>query len=335
MNNKLTLNKLIEKQDLNMDESYDFLMEVMRGNISEIQLSSFLTALRMKSETYEEITGFVKAVRENAKKVNINISYDFLDTCGTGGDGKNSINISTLSGLTLASMGVHVVKHGNRSVSSLCGSSDLLEALGYPFAEPTEESIQSFLQKGFTFLFAPSWHPAMKHAVNVRKELGFRTVFNLIGPLSNPLSPTHQIIGVFSRDLIPIFINVLKELQLKKAIVCHSMDGFDEFSIQVDTEYSYLAFGEIHRKTFSPSGLNIKDFHKNEIFASSKEESIHLSKRIINGEIITGTHQVALNSGVGLFLMDRVNTIEEGYHQALEHISSRSIQKFLEKNGEI
>ncbi|MCX7999080.1 MAG: anthranilate phosphoribosyltransferase, partial [Leptospiraceae bacterium] len=188
------LEQLTQKENLSFAQSRDFMLEVMRGEVSEIVLASFLTALKMKEETEEELAGFVTAIRESAVPTAKDFSFDFIDTCGTGGDSKASINISTLSAITIASMGVKVAKHGNRSVSSVCGSSDLLEGLGYPFPKTVSEAIQRFEEHGFVFLFAPFWHPAMKHAANVRKQLGFRTVFNMIGPLSNPFHPTHKVV---------------------------------------------------------------------------------------------------------------------------------------------
>jgi anthranilate phosphoribosyltransferase len=331
MNPTVYIQKLIDKENLSFEESYNFLTSVMAGEISEIVLSSFLTALKMKGETQVEIAGFVKAVRNASSKTGINFSFEILDTCGTGGDGKNSINISTISALTLASMGIKVAKHGNRSVSSLCGSSDFLDEFGYNYKGDHLEIAKRVESQGFTFLFAPHWHPAMKFAAGVRKELGFRTVFNLLGPLSNPMAPTHQIVGVYSKDLIATFANVLKLLGCKKAIVCHALDGFDEFSIFQPTQYAVIRDGEIQYLEFSPDVLNLKNLKSEEVYASTKSESIRLSERVLKGEIITGTYKVALNAGVGLFLLEKASSIEKGFEEALTQIRKGTVWEYFEK----
>jgi anthranilate phosphoribosyltransferase len=331
MNPTVYIQKLIDKENLSVEESYNFLTSVMAGEISEIILSSFLTALKMKGETQVELAGFVKAVRNASSKTNVKFPFEFLDTCGTGGDGKNSINISTISALTLASMGIKVAKHGNRSVSSLCGSSDFLDEFGYTYKGDHLEIAKRVESQGFTFLFAPHWHPAMKFAAGVRKELGFRTVFNLLGPLSNPLTPTHQIVGVYSEDLIEKFANVLKLLGCKKAIVCHALDGFDEFSIFQPTRYAYIQDEKIEYLEFSPAILELKNLKSEEVYASTKTESIRLSERVLKGEIITGTYKVALNAGVGLFLMEKTNSIEKGFEEALTQIRKGNVWEYFDK----
>jgi anthranilate phosphoribosyltransferase len=328
MNTNDYLSKLADQKDLNMDESYDLMFKIMNGDVSEIALSSILTSLRIKGEKFEEIAGFVKAIREKANKVNLYSKDIYLDTCGTGGDGKKSINISTLSGITLASLGLKIVKHGNRSVSSVCGSSDLLDGLGYPLFPADEKIVNHYFDKGFVFLFAPNWHPAMKFAGNVRKELGIRTVFNLIGPLSNPLNPKRQILGVFSKSLIETFIKVLQKLSLEAAIVCHSKDGYDEFSVTADTDYAILKNGSIEMKTFQINQLGNLQIDEKDLFINSKEESIQKSYRILSGEISGGTHKIALNSGVGLYLMDKVESIEEGYKIAFHHLASGKVLNY-------
>ena len=331
MNPTVYIQKLIDKENLSFEESFIFLNSVMAGEISEVILSSFLTALKMKGETQVELAGFVKAVRNASSKTNAKFSFEFLDTCGTGGDGKNSINISTISALTLASMGIKIGKHGNRSVSSLCGSSDFLDEFGYNYKGDHLELAKRVESQGFTFLFAPHWHPAMKFAAGVRKELGFRTVFNLLGPLSNPLAPTHQIVGVYSEDLIEKFANVIKILGCKKAIVCHALDGFDEFSIFQPTRYAFIQDEKIEYLEFSPAILDLKNLKSEEVYASTKTESIRLSERVLKGEIITGTYKVALNAGVGLFLMGKANSIEKGFEEALTQIRKGNVWEYFDK----
>ncbi len=331
MNPTIYIQKIIDKENLSSEEAYTFIEGVMKGSISEVLLSSFLTALKMKGETVEEITGFVRAVRDASFKVNQLNSHDFLDTCGTGGDGKNSINISTLSAITLGSLGIKVTKHGNRSVSSLCGSSDFLDEFGYSYTGSHEKIAERILKHNFTFLFAPLWHPAMKFAAGVRKELGFRTVFNLIGPLSNPLSPSFQLVGVYSKDLLEVYAKVLQNLNCKKAIICHSNDGFDEFSIFENTHYIFLENGTLSKHEFNPSVLNLEKLNPSEVFAIGKSESIRLSEKILKGENTTGSLKVALNVGAGLFLMGRESSIESGFTIARNHLLSGQVYDYFQK----
>lgn len=324
------LEKLTQKENLSFAQARDFMLEVMRGEVSEIVLASFLTALKMKEETEEELAGCVNAIRESAVPIGKKFEFDFIDTCGTGGDSKSSINISTLSAITLASMGIKVAKHGNRSVSSVCGSSDLLEGLGYPFPKTVQEAIQKFEEHGFVFLFAPFWHPAMKHAANVRKQLGFRTLFNMIGPLSNPFHPTHQVLGVYSSSILDKVAGVLERLNLKRAIVCHSRDGFDEFSIFHETEYVLMENGSRSYHVFNPKGF-IPMFKEEEIQIHSKEEAVKKAHEIFSGKLTAGTYSVALNSGVSLYVIGKAQAIEEGYHLALEHLQKGNVENYLKK----
>jgi len=329
MNPNIYIQKIIEKENLSQEEAYTFIDGVMKGNISEILLSSFLTALKMKGETIDEITGFVRAVRDASYKINHINSHDFLDTCGTGGDGKNSINVSTLTAITLGSLGLKVSKHGNRSVSSLCGSSDFLDEFGYVYTGDHEKIAERILRHNFTFLFAPHWHPAMKFAAPVRKELGFRTVFNLIGPLSNPLSPSYQLVGVYNKNLLEVYASVLKNLNCKKAIICHSNDGFDEFSIFQTTHYVLLDNGSIIKHEFNPDILKLENLNPSEVFATNKSESVRLSEKILQGENSTGALKVALNVGVGLFLMGKENSIESGFFTAHSHLTSGKVHSYF------
>lgn len=322
--------KLIEHKHLTTLEAESFMNHVMKGEVSEILLSSFLTAMRFNGESVEEVLGCTLALRKNALRPKTVFPFDLLDTCGTGGDGQGTINISTLSAIVLASLGIKVAKHGNRSVSSHTGSSDILTRLGYQ-TETTQEEVEAHLvNRGFTFLFAPMWHPSMKHAGPVRKELGFRTVFNMIGPLSNPFSPQFQIIGVYQSELMELFIKVLQSLGLKRALVCHSRDGLDEFSIFQITDYTFLENGVISRHSFDPKILGLSSLNKKEVYASSSDHAEVLARKVLNSESIAGTHAVALNAGAGLFVMGKIDTIEQGYQIAKEAILSGKTKKYFE-----
>ncbi|TGM80367.1 anthranilate phosphoribosyltransferase [Leptospira bouyouniensis] len=309
-----------------------FLNEVMDGKVPEPMLASFLTAMKMKGETTDELFGFVRAMRHHAIKPKTNFGFDFLDTCGTGGDGKGTLNVSTLSALTLASLGHKVAKHGNRSVSSLSGSSDILSGLGYPLERTHEECENEFLRTGFVFLFAPAWHPAMKYAGPVRAALGFRTFFNLIGPLSNPFSPTHQIVGVYDRSLCLPMAEILGKLGLKQAIVCHSQDGLDEFSIFEPTDYAYFDGKDTQELRFDPKELRLteSELDRNTVFSSSKEGAEALFRAVLDPSSATGgTAMVSLNAGVSLFLLGAVKDVKTGYEIARDALLSKKVLRFV------
>jgi anthranilate phosphoribosyltransferase len=324
------LQKSVAGNSISEEEAYFFMISIMKGEVSDIILASFLTSIRMRVETADELVGFVRAMRESCVKPNEKFNFDYLDTCGTGGDEKRSINISTLSALTLGSLGIKIAKHGNRSVSSLCGSSDLLSALDYNVTVSHLEAEKRLLEKGFTFLFAPHWHPSMKFAVETRKQLGFRTVFNILGPMSNPFSPPFQILGVYAPELLPKVMHVLTRLGTKAAIVCNSVDGFDEFSIFADTKYLLYQNGEVSEHLFSPDSLGLENLKDEEIFCKTKEEAVSLSGKVLAGEIITGSYAVALNSGAGLFLMGKADSVKEGFQVALGQLKSGKVLEYFQ-----
>jgi anthranilate phosphoribosyltransferase len=328
--NKELLNLLLSGQNLTREGAYRFLNEVMKGNVSEVILASFLTALKIKGETEEELTGFVTAMRENAEKPNRKFDFDFIDTCGTGGDGKGTFNVSTLSAFTLASLGIKVAKHGNRSVSSLSGSSDILQAIGYDMDRPKEALTDEFIKKGFVFLFAQSWHPSMKYAGPVRRELGFRTFFNLIGPLSNPFAPTHQVVGVYDKSLLPIVTRVLARLGSKSTIVCHSQDGLDEFSIFSPTDYTYFDGKKVENLVLNPKDIpGLFPLAKEQVFSSTKEDSLRHFKEVLTGVGTSGTDMVALNAGAALFTMGKANSILSGFEIAKNALLSKKVLEFV------
>ncbi|PJZ70364.1 anthranilate phosphoribosyltransferase [Leptospira perolatii] len=322
--------KALDRKHLAVHEAESVMNSIMTGEVSEILLSSFLTAMRAKGETVDELLGFSLALRKNALKPKTVFPFDMLDTCGTGGDGKGTVNISTLSAITLASLGLKVAKHGNRSVSSHTGSSDILTRLGYNTEKDQMDVEAHLLSHGFTFLFAPMWHPSMRFAGPVRKELGFRTLFNMIGPLSNPFAPQYQVIGVYEPELMETFIRVLQGLGLKRALVCHSRDGLDEFSVFETTDFTLLEDGVISRKDFDPKSLGLAKLEESEVFASGPDQAEALARRILKGEKIAGTHAVALNAGAGLFAMGKAHTIAEGYKMALEQIVSGKTGAFFQ-----
>lgn len=331
MNPKVILEKAISLNSLSTDESRFFLESVMKGEVSEILFSSFLTAMKIKGVNAKELTGFASALRSTCVQTKGEKPKQILDTCGTGGDGLGTMNISTLSALTLASLGVSVAKHGNRAVSSISGSSDLLSQLGYPLDLTHEETEKRLLKTNFTFAFAPAWHPSMKFAAPVRKELGFRTFMNLVGPLSNPFFPTHQVIGVYDGNLISIVAQTLQNLGIERGIVCHSMDGMDEFSVFAKTQYVEITTKERIEKVFDPASLGLPKVDLQEILISSPGDALVMAKKLISGEPFTGTEIVALNAGVGLYLVGACQSIEEGYKTAKTGILQKNLEKYFSK----
>ena len=229
-------------------------------------------------------------------------------------------------------MGIKIAKHGNRSVSSLCGSSDLLTELGLEINKKPGENENEFNATGFTFLFAPQWHPSMKFAANVRKELGIRTVFNMLGPLANPFHPAFQIVGVYSADIMEKMVTVLIKLGIRKAVVCHSLDGLDEFSIFDKTEYLYYDGVKTHKLVFDPKNLNLPAMDREQFFCKNREQAVLLAKKVLAGEEISGLYGVALNSGVALFVAGAAETIESGFRMAFKHLKTGAVNEYLNKN---
>lgn len=332
LNLKEILETVVLGHHLTESQAEEFLNEVLSGNVSEVTLASFLTAMKIKGETQEELSGFVRVMRRHALKPKEEFSFDFIDTCGTGGDGKGSLNVSTLSALTLASLGIKVAKHGNRSVSSLSGSSDILSSLGYSLEKSPEAAVSEFKETGFVFLFAPAWHPAMKYAVPVRRELGFRTFFNLIGPLSNPFSPTHQVVGVYHKSLNRPMVEILSGLGAKRAVVCHSHDGLDEFSIFQPTDYSYFNGKGVEDLSFDPKALDLSsdELDPRSVFSETKDGAEALFRSVLSGESKSGgVAMVALNAGVALFLLGKTKDILEGYQTARDAILSKKVLNYV------
>jgi anthranilate phosphoribosyltransferase len=330
MNIRLVIEKLIHKQNLESEEVSQAFHSLMSGELTDPLIASFLTAFASKGYTSLELTAAVGSMLNHSKKVELS-NHDFIDTCGTGGDGKGTLNVSTLSALCLSSLGHSVVKHGNRSVSSVSGSSDVLAGLGYKIHEDGNKNLEEFQKHRFTFLFAPHWHPAMKYVGPVRKELGFRTIFNLLGPLSNPWKPNYQIIGVYHDSLLDLYAGTLSQLGRKRALVCHSRDGMDEFSLDAPTDYRMIESGEIRSGWIDPNevswGKNMED--STSLFVSSPEEAISKAKMVLQGVDFVGTRWVALNGGVALWVMGKSPNWIEGTKSVFDQILSGKVEKYF------
>lgn len=325
-----TLQKLLREEDLSADEARHLMNSVMRGEVPDTLISGILTALRMKGETAEEIAGFAAAMRENAVHI-CPKREDLIDTCGTGGDGKDTFNISTATALVAASMGIPVAKHGNRAVSSKCGSADVLEALGVNINLSPEASARLIDEVGIGFLFAPYFHPAMKHAARARRQLGIRTVFNLIGPLTNPAEVKRQIVGVFSSDLTETICTVLRALGSERAFVVHGLDGTDEVSISGGTVVSSLEGGVIETYEFSPMEAGIEPADVSALAGGSPEENAAYIMDILDGRDGPRSDAVLLNAAFAALVADRVSSFAEGVALARATVAAGEARRLLDR----
>lgn len=328
---KEVLKKLVERKDLTEEEARGSMQKIMNGEVVESQISAFLIAMRMKGETVEEITGCAKAMREKVVKIDIE-GNTILDTCGTGGDGRHTFNISTLSAFVIAGAGVTVAKHGNRSVSSKCGSADLLEGLGVKIDAGVNIVEKCLKEAGIGFLFAPLFHPAMRYAMPTRKALGIRTIFNILGPLTNPCGANCQLLGVFNRDLTDILACVLKALGTKRAFVVHGEDGMDEVTTVTKTRISELTpQGEVKTYTFAPEEIGIRRCHTEDLQAHTIEENIRIAKDVLNGKKGPKRDIVLLNAAFGLVASGKTKDLREGLSLAAQSIDSGSALDKLSK----
>ena len=322
------LKKLQDKIDLNFNEAKEIFKKIMDGKASEVEMHDFLTLLSNKGEVSSEIAAGVYVLREKSLRVNIE---NAIDTCGTGGDGKNTLNISTASALLLASMGIKVAKHGNKAVSSKCGSGDVLEKLNINInldAKAVENSINKF---NFGFMFAPNFHSAMKYVGPIRKKIGKRTIFNMIGPLSSPALVKKQVVGVFDKKLINIFGNALKNLDIKNAWIVNSEDGLDEISPYAKTNVCQLKNGEISNILINPKELKINTVGFETIIG---KDANYNSKKII--DIFKGVDNdfsvaVCLNAAAGLIVSEDKDNFKEAYQKTRDHILSGKTLKYLEE----
>ena len=318
------LNNLLERKNLNFKETKEVFRKIIDREFTEVQTAALLTALRAKGETSEEIAGAATVMREKSLKVKLpsEIKKELVDTCGTGGDLKGTFNISTTAAIILASLDVPVAKHGNRSVSSKCGSADVLEALGVKIDLTPEKVAECIKRTNFGFMFAPIFHPAMKNVAGVRKELKIRTIFNLLGPLTNPAEAENQLLGVFSKDLTEKLAEVLNLLGVKRAFVVHGLDGMDEITTSTETVITELNRGEIKTYTVRPEDFGIKRTKEKDLKGGKTLED---NKKIVEN-ILKGKESeekigiVALNAAFALKLTERVESVKEGVDMVLKAI---------------
>ena len=329
-----TIQSLVDGVSLSCQESRKVMEEIMSGQATNAQIAAFLTALRMKGETVEELVSFAQVMREHCHLIHPNVQGRLLDTCGTGGDFIKTFNVSTAAAFVIAGAGVSIAKHGNRSVTSKCGSADVLEMLGLNLAIKPEEVKKAIEKVGIGFMFAPAFHPAMKYATVPRKEVGIRTIFNLLGPLTNPACADAQLIGVYDEKLTEPVAYALKSLGCKDALVVHGLDGLDEISTVGDTVVSVLKDGDVTTKKLCPADLGVKQATIKALEGSTPEENAEVLFRIISGFCLKDeakTDIVLVNSAAGLMLGGKARDFKGGMELARESISSGAAYKKLKE----
>lgn len=326
---KNLLEKILQKNSLSQEEAYQIMGSIMEGQITSAQIGALLVALRMKGESVEEVSGFAQAMRDKA----LPLIYpgNLIDTCGTGGDGIGTLNISTISALVLAGAGVKVAKHGNRSISSLCGSADLLEGLGVNINMTPSLAIKCLEECNFAFLFAPLYHPAMKHALGPRRELGVRTVFNILGPLTNPARVKRQLLGVFSPSLTSFIASVLINIGVERAMVVSSLEGMDEISLSAPTKVSEIVDGEMKEYLIEPEEYGMPRYPVDLLRGGNKENNVELAKRILSFEEQgPPLDAVILNSAAGFVVAGWARNMKEGIEIARHSLKSGKAMQVLE-----
>ncbi|QFS88610.1 MULTISPECIES: anthranilate phosphoribosyltransferase [unclassified Marinobacter] len=325
MDMKQALNRIASNLDLSREEMKDVMRIVMNGEATDAQIGAFLMGLRLKSETIDEITGATEVMRELATKVTVDAS-PLVDIVGTGGDGANLFNVSSAASFVVAAAGGYVAKHGNRGVSSKSGSADLIEKAGINLNMKPEEVARCVEQIGVGFMFAPAHHGAMKHAIGPRRELGCRTIFNILGPMTNPAGVTRQLIGVFSRELCRPMAEVLQRLGAEHIMVVHSKDGLDEISLASSTHVAELKNGEITEYELTPEDLGIKSQSLVGLDVDSSDESLKLIRAAFGRSHDETTEKardmIALNAGAAIYVAGLARTAKEGVDMALDAMGS-------------
>ena len=321
MNIQHVLQQLLDKQALTFEEMRDVMHFIMSGSATDAQIGGFLIALHCKGETIDEIAAAVEVMRELANKVTVNGAH-IIDTCGTGGDGASTFNISTTCAFVVAAAGGQVAKHGNRSVSSRCGSADLLEIAGVNLNLNTQQVEQCVNDLGVGFLFAPKHHGAMKHTIHVRKEMGVRTLFNLLGPLSNPAGAPNQLIGVFAKEWIEPLAQVLKKMGSQHVLVVNAEDGLDEISIASATSVAELKDGQVTTYTITPEQFGFNRASLAELAVDNAETSLVMVKSVLDNKDGAAKDIVLLNAGAAIYAAKLTDTLAAGIEKAHQVIAS-------------
>jgi anthranilate phosphoribosyltransferase len=322
MNYAQTLTQLLERRDLTHADMLDLMQHIMGGQLTAAQIAAVLVALRVKGETVTEIAAAAEVMRELSTKVHVHDDGHLIDTCGTGGDGTQTFNISTAAAIVAAAAGAKVAKHGGRSVSSKCGSADILEKLGVNVNLTPERVAHCVENIGVGFMFAPNHHIAMKHAAPVRRELGVRTLFNLLGPLTNPAGAKNQVMGVFLRDLTTKLAHVLQQLGSRHVLVVHGSDGMDEISISAPTFIAELKDGKISEYTVTPEEFGLKSAPVNAIQVSDADSAMAMLVSVLDNQAGAARDIVLLNAGAAIYVAGLADSLANGVKKAAEIISS-------------
>lgn len=318
---KQILEQLLNKQDLTRNEAYNVMLSIMSGEFDDAQIAGFLMALRSKGETVDEITGLAQAMRE--KMITIELNSPAIDMCGTGGDSTGTFNISTAASFVAAGAGIHVAKHGNRSMTSKSGSADVLQALDVSIEKTVEESANDIESIGLGFMFAPAYHPAMKYAIGARKSLAVRSVFNILGPLCNPAEVKAQAMGVFHPDLTEVQANVLKALGSTNVMVFHGRDGLDEISTTTTTIISQIQNGsDVKTFEFDASELGLNRVSLGDLQGGEPAENAEIITSILKGEKGPKRDIVLLNAAAGIVVGGKASTLKDGLLLAAESVDS-------------
>ena len=316
------LKRIIEHREIFHDEMVSLMRQIMGGEVSPVLIAAIITGLRVKKETIGEIAGAALVMRELSTKVALADDSQLVDTCGTGGDGAHTFNISTASAFVAAAAGAKIAKHGGRSVSSQSGSADVLEALGININLTPEQTAKCITEVGFGFMFAPNYHSAMKHAAPVRKELGIRTLFNILGPLTNPAGAKQQLLGVFHPDLVGIQARVLQRLGSQRVLVVHGKDGLDEITISGETMVAELKDGVVTEYTVHPQQFGLATASLEDIQAATVQASRDLILDVLDNQAGPALDIVLLNAGASIYLAGLADTLESGVQKAATVIAS-------------
>ena len=328
------IQRTVEHREVFHDEMLHIMRQIMRGELSQAQIAGFIMGLRVKKETIGEIAAAAQVMRELATPVEVKDDKHLVDTCGTGGDSAHTFNVSTCAAFVAAAAGAKVAKHMGRSVSSSSGSAEVLEALGANIAVTPEQTGQAIEKLGLGFMFAPAHHAAMKHAAPVRKDLGVRTIFNILGPLTNPAGAKNQVLGVFHSDLVGIQVRVLQRLGSKHVMVVYGLDGLDEISISGETLIGELAKGEINETTFHPSQLGFELFDRRSIQVNTVEESKAMILAALENQPGPAHNVVALNAGAAIYVSGLAESIEAGVEKARSILASGAARRKLDALAE-
>ena len=325
------LKRIIEHREIFHDEMVSLMRQIMSGEVSPVMIAAIITGLRVKKETIGEIAGAASVMRELSTKVDITDNGTLVDTCGTGGDGAHTFNISTAAAFVAAAAGAKIAKHGGRSVSSQSGSADVLEALGVNINLTPEQTATCIENVGFGFMFAPNYHSAMKHAAPVRKELGIRTLFNILGPLTNPAGAKQQLMGVFHRDLVGIQARVLQRLGSKRVMVVHGEDGMDEITITGNTMVAELRNGEVREYTIHPGQFGLSTATLEELNATSVQTSRDMLLGVLDNQPGPARDIVQLNAGAAIYLAGLADSLRDGVEKADGMITGGAAKAKLEQ----